>query len=241
MRRMALWFAGAIVLCFIVNIVLAQEPNQVQGQSQGQVRRQYISPVVKVMPQDANRTSTSSVGTQMEPNGQAFEARQRESRKQMRERIREARNERNQMAPRGRTGPGRPIDANVPVRTKVGPKLRDVNAPLGKNIAEANQNLGRLTAIEQQLSQAEAKHRDRLARLNRIRELAQQQGNTEAVAQADKLLEEEQKRYDMVTQRMEHRKNRVEEFSKKAATEKDKRKIGEGGGKDINRPAAENK
>jgi DNA repair exonuclease SbcCD ATPase subunit len=226
MRRLALCSAGAVVLCFAVGIVLAEEQNE--GQNQGQVRRQNVPPAVKIIPQDTNQ--------RLEPNAQALESRQREIRSKMRERIREKRNERSQMETGGRPGLSRAIDTNVPTRTRSGRKLRDVNMPLEKPIVEANQSHQRLTTIEQQLSQAEAKHRDRLARLNRIRELAQQQGNTDAAAQADKLLQEEQKRYDMIQARMEHRKNRIEEFSKKAAPEKGTKKTGQGRSKDVNQP-----
>jgi hypothetical protein len=45
----------------------------------------------------------------------------------------------------------------------------------------------------------------------------------------------------MVTQRMEHRKNRIEEFSKKAAPEKGTKKTGQGRGKDVNQPPTGNK
>jgi hypothetical protein len=113
--------------------------------------------------------------------------------------------------------------------------------PLEKEISEVNQSHQRLNTIEQQLSLEEAKHRERLARLNRINALAQQQGNTEAAAQTDKLLQEEQRRYDMMMQRMEHRKNRAVEFSKKAAPEKGTNKTGQGRDKDVNQPPTGNK
>jgi hypothetical protein len=92
-----------------------------------------------------------------------------------------------------------------------------------------------LAAIEQQLSSEESKHRDRLARLNRVRELAQQQGSTEVVAKADKLLAEEQQQYDMKMRRMELGKNRIVEFLERAAMDKDKKKNHAGPGKDVNR------
>lgn len=65
-----------------------------------------------------------------------------------------------------------------------------------------------------------AKHRERVAKLTRIRELAQQQGDTETVSRVDKLLEQNQQRYEAKTQRMERKKNLIIELQKKAAADK---------------------
>jgi hypothetical protein len=72
-----------------------------------------------------------------------------------------------------------------------------------------------MTAIDQQLTYEKDKHLDRIARLNRIRELAQQQGDNEAVARTDTLIEKEKQLYQMKTQRMEMRKERVNRFLEK--------------------------
>jgi hypothetical protein len=110
----------------------------------------------------------------------------------------------------------------------------DANAPAG-------QHQQQLTAIEQQMSHEQAKHMDRLARLKRIRELAQQQGDTETLARVDKLLGQEQQRYDAKTRRMTHRKDRVVEFSEKAAQDKSKKAADADADKDSNRLQVEDR
>lgn len=53
-----------------------------------------------------------------------------------------------------------------------------------------------LGAFQKQLQREQAKHMERAARLNRIRELAVQKGDAETVARVDKLIQKEQQVYD---------------------------------------------
>ena len=78
------------------------------------------------------------------------------------------------------------------IRQRIGPY--DTNAPPGVRSRMGSpggatpnnvQNQQLQQSIEQLMATEEAKHLDRLARLNRIRELAQQQGNTELAARAE--------------------------------------------------------
>jgi len=220
MRRLVLWSVGTLVLCLAVRGALAQE------QSQGDSRQEGAEAATKVADQGPNQTSAGLVGPQAEPNVQAVAAEQRERlRPSVNTRIRERVKERR----RTLTGPVESRAARARPRSVV-----DANAPAG-------QHQQQLTAIEQQMSHEQAKHMDRLARLKRIRELAQQQGDTETLARVDKLLGQEQHRYDAKTQRMTHRKDRVVEFSEKAAQDKSKKAADADADKDSNRPQVEDR
>ena len=99
-------------------------------------------------------------------------------------------------------------------RQQIGPY--DVNAlprvrnrrglPGGATPNDVNQQLPQ--SIEQLMATEEAKHLDRVARLNRIHELAQQQGNTELAARAEKVTAREQQLYNAKLWRMERIKGR---------------------------------
>jgi hypothetical protein len=93
--------------------------------------------------------------------------------------------------------------------------------------------------MEQMMSQEQAKHRDRLARLNRIRELAQEQGDTETVARVDKLLEQEKLRYEAKTLRIQRRKDRMAEFMERVELEKTKKANVADANKDANQTPVE--
>jgi len=91
--------------------------------------------------------------------------------------------------------------------------------------------------VNQRIAQGQAKHLERLARLNRVRELAQQQNNTDTVARADKLLNEENRLYEAKMQRMTAFKNRMAEHSKRTARQAGAAEAN----KDGNRPPSINK
>jgi len=223
------WFTGALVLCLAAGGASAQQTGQ------GQAQQQNIPPTDKVVTQDANQPA--------EPNRHAAMPGPEQLRQQARERMRERVKERREMENRGPMNTRRTIDANAPQMKGRGA------APGEKPAAEGAVNQQPLEAIEQQISLEEAKHRDRLARLNRIRELAQQQGDTEKVAQVDKLLTEDQRRYDMKMQRMNRGKKRIVEFSQKPAPDsnakvpmkenKIRKKTDAGKAKDANQPPVE--
>jgi len=58
-------------------------------------------------------------------------------------------------------------------------------------------------ALQKQLQQEQGKHMERLARLNRIRELAEKKGDKDAVARVDKLIAKEQEVYGRKLQQMQ--------------------------------------
>jgi hypothetical protein len=132
--------------------------------------------------------------------------RREQRRQQMREQIEERSSQRRRLADQNE-----PADINAP-RAKIRPEQA------GKYAGE--QHKQQLKAVDQQLAQEQAKHRERLAKLTRIRELAQQQGDTETVGKVDKLLEQDRQRYEAKTQRIERRKNAITEMMKKADANK---------------------
>jgi hypothetical protein len=58
-------------------------------------------------------------------------------------------------------------------------------------------------ALQRQVRQEQAKHMERLARLNRIRELAQKKGDKDMIARVDKLLLKEQEVYNRKLQQVQ--------------------------------------
>lgn len=149
-----------------------------------------------VLAQEPNRPPS-------EVNQQQLEQLRQQAKERMRQRALQRRG--------GAAGFGQTLDANAPA----GAKVRDEQ--INKTIADNPQRQQQLTMIEQQITVEEIKHRDRTARLNRIRELAQQQNNADVIARVDKLVGQEKRFYDAKTQRMRHRKNLVIEFSQKPA------------------------
>ena len=80
-----------------------------------------------------------------------------------------------------------------------------------------------LEAMEKQITQEQAKHNNRLARLRRIRQLAQEQGKNETVERIDKLLEKEQKRFDGKQKRFQQRKDKISQSAEKGRGSKTER------------------
>ncbi|MHC4624299.1 MAG: hypothetical protein ACYS4W_10400 [Planctomycetota bacterium] len=60
-----------------------------------------------------------------------------------------------------------------------------------------------LKQLETQINHEKAKHDKRIARLNRIKGLAEQEGSEEVLARVEKLLQKEQRRYSFKRQRMD--------------------------------------
>lgn len=204
MRTSNLWVISVLVLFFAAGAFSAQ------SQEQGKARREIKPVLIKTIPGDSNQ--------QVEPNNKAAGDVNQQTRtpRQSREQIRRQTQERFQPpspldAKKGRIRPGKPVDANgLPaVKGKGEPNGGEAERAVRKSLDRDAQSQQALTTIEQQIAQEEAKHRDRLARLTRIRELAEQQGNTEMVAKTDKLLEQENQLYTAKTQRMSHRRNRM--------------------------------
>jgi hypothetical protein len=96
-----------------------------------------------------------------------------------------------------------------------------------------------LKAVEGQMNHEEAKHRSRIARLNRIRQLAEQDGKTETVERVDKLLEKEQRGYEHRLQLMTEKKQKVLQLSEKAAGKETHKGIKES--QDKEKPEGESK
>jgi len=92
-------------------------------------------------------------------------------------------------------------------------------------------------AIAKQMAHEEAKHRDRVARLSRIRELAHKTGDADKIALVDKLAAKEQQRYEAMRQRLQQREAGVEPAAIKGQIEG--KGEPEDAGKKTDEPAAE--
>ena len=208
MRKIMFRTAVTLVVLFAFDIAAAQE--QEQQKDGNDSNEQAVKQVIR-------RTPAGRLKARPEVNELTAEEREkmilqhRQARNKMRQQVMEHR----LTAMRDMNKPG---DANTPAfRTRRKP--RDIN----EAVARGPQLQQRMTAIEQQITNEEAKHRERIARLGRIRELAQQQGDAEMVSKTDKVLEEEKQRYEMITQRMEQRKERVTDALNKAAQDANKK------------------
>lgn len=75
--------------------------------------------------------------------------------------------------------------------------------------AKGKEHQQQMKALEKQWTHEEAKHRRRVARLNRIRELAAEEGDTKTLERVDQLLQKEQQRYIRMRERMQVKDERV--------------------------------
>jgi hypothetical protein len=69
--------------------------------------------------------------------------------------------------------------------------------------AKAMDHEQQIKQLETQMNHEEGKHNKRVARLNRIKELAEPEGSQEVLARIEKLLQKEQRRYSFKRQRMD--------------------------------------
>jgi hypothetical protein len=93
-----------------------------------------------------------------------------------------------------------------------------VDSNLAGGMADINAAQYRKAAIERLLSQQEAKYRDRLARLGRIREIANEQGDANTVEKVDKLIEQDQQLHRVKMQRMNHWQEMMERDKDRSPT-----------------------
>ena len=92
--------------------------------------------------------------------------------------------------------------------------MRETREKTGREVKEKSSAKGKghkqqLEAVLKQLSHEEAKHLKRVARLQRIRELAEAKGNIATIERIDKLMGKEQNRYERKTRRMLEREQRI--------------------------------
>ena len=73
--------------------------------------------------------------------------------------------------------------------------------------------------MEDQVAHEQAKHQQRMARLNRIKELAEEEGDENMISRAWELLEKEQKWFDKKIQRMEQKRQRIQELIEQETAE----------------------
>jgi hypothetical protein len=88
----------------------------------------------------------------------------------------------------------------------------------GKNHAQ------QLEAMRKQTEHEQAKHLERQARLQRIRQLAQQKGNDKLVAKVDELMAKENARYERKMRRLSEKAADRQQRAEKAAPQPDKEK-----------------
>lgn len=98
-------------------------------------------------------------------------------------------------------------------------KAEDKGETAERGTAKGKEHQQQLKAVKRQMAHEVAKHRNRVARLRRIRQLATEEGKTETVERVDKLLEKEQKRYDSKWQRMQERRQKILQFGEKTVGE----------------------
>lgn len=82
-----------------------------------------------------------------------------------------------------------------------------------------------LKSLKTQMVHEEAKHRRRIARLKRIRELAAEENDTKTVERVAKLLEMELLRHNRKRQRMQEREQKALQLAEKSLSEEAQRVI----------------
>lgn len=193
MRRKISFFCCSLIL--LLGVCTASAVEQVNQPADSNIPEKLI----KKVPARAVEVNA--------PTGAMQQEQIEQTRQRARERIRQRSTQRRARA----LSPADANDTNIPGRLRSPGNVR----PPEKAIDKAAQFQQQLIAIEQQLAYEKDKHLDRTARLNRIRELAGQQKNNEAIARVDKLIEKENQLYQIKTQRMEMRKDRVRQFLEK--------------------------
>lgn len=106
------------------------------------------------------------------------------------------------------------------------------NAESADNSKDPNKALGKahqmhLRAIGAQLANEQAKYLERQAKLDRIIKLAEDKGNTKLQEKAEKLKLREKQRYEQMTQRLNDRKQKIEQLKQSDAPEKAKKELRE--------------
>lgn len=120
--------------------------------------------------------------------------------------------------PKGARPAKAPDRANA--ANQASPKNTAKDRDAEKDAAKGKQHQQQLRAVERQMLHEETKHRQRRARLERIRELALGQGKTDIVERVDKLLRKEQQNYVRRQQKMQQARQKIRQLAEKALTEK---------------------
>jgi hypothetical protein len=102
-------------------------------------------------------------------------------------------------------------DSNQPGAKFAKPKKKSPVAE--KDTGQGRLHQQQLKALEGQNLHEQAKHLWRLARLNRIRQLATQENGAKTVERVDKLLQMEGQRYSREQQRVQEKKQKVLQFA----------------------------
>jgi hypothetical protein len=108
-------------------------------------------------------------------------------------------------------------DANTPLAKAEKEKGVGRSQTTEMTKAAGREHLQQAVALEKQLAQELEKHQSRVARLNRIKELAEQQQDAKTVDRVEKLLAKEQQRYQHKYERMQQKGEKVEQLGEKAA------------------------
>ncbi|MBN2019702.1 MAG: hypothetical protein JW749_05700 [Sedimentisphaerales bacterium] len=209
MKRTTLWIA-VIMILFFVPVLPAAEQNRQNNQK---IPAEVKKPAV---PLNVEANESSKAGLPQQPTPRQIQ----ELRQRSRDRIHQRAIERRR---RVMDGNGLPRDVNV------NRPRRDVNEAMLKEraarrqLSESELRQRQMRVVDKQLTIEETKHRERFARLTRIRELSQQQGDAEATARVDRLLKKENKMYEMVMQRIKLRKEKITGSESRQAPVKDKK------------------
>jgi len=212
---------AALILLFAAGSAFAEEQGQQKDNQQG---------TEKGIPQiSAKRMEINDLNR---PAGTIQSERMEQARQQAIDRMRQRVMERRGKAPQ--------FDSNIvdvnSARLRARRELIGNRTSAENAVVKGTRQEEEMNVMGEISNQVEAKHRDCIARLNRIRDLARQQGDTETVARANKLFEKETKLYDAKAQRIQHRKEMIVQSPAKILSDKDKKQTGSEARQDINQP-----
>ena len=97
----------------------------------------------------------------------------------------------------------RPSKEKAKGKSKGKGKGKAVSQEVDEQKAKGKGHQKQLAAVESKLQREQAKHLNRTARLNRLRELAEEKGDPKILERVDKLIAKEQQRYERKIQKTE--------------------------------------
>jgi len=213
MKKGLLALVIALALVWSYGTVFAKGKNKGRGTGAEGKRTE------KVQRKDKGRQADVDEPGEQDKEKQEREREQRKILRKKQEKIREMIRK-----ARARSKTGR--DANKPPSTIKG--VREPDQAAEGDIGKGKGHRQQLEALKKQMLHENAKHLQRVARLNRIRELAAEENSTKVVEGVDKLLEREQRRYDRKWQRMQERQQKVPPLTKKSLSDEAQKVIKKG-------------
>jgi predicted ribonuclease toxin of YeeF-YezG toxin-antitoxin module len=220
MKKSIFLFVTVAVLLWSCSTALSKGPGKGAGLGPAKPGKQSTKATVQ-----ENRKSQPRDPNQVKDQGKLDKTRLRE---QFRQNLGKPKSTTDVNQPGAKFGKAKPkttADANQ--IAKLGkPKLKDLVPETEKAPGRGRLHQQQLKALQTQLIHEQAKHLWRLARLNRIRQLAAETGDTKTVERVDKLLGMENQRFSREQQRMQERHQKVIQLGERSLSQETPKGVG---------------